>query len=750
MGDTKTSTMNLHSLKYLITVFTFICAPFLLSAQSGKDYKLKSKDLTILLSKDGIVSRMWLGKNKVEKELNAYTDIQGSRVQGNVSSRRLKNGGIEFKKTLVNDSLQSSCTLTERFIPTKNSIRWEIEIKGNGKDWGTPVKSVFNYPARPSSRFWTTWAGPQYDKKTLDSKLLQRLTLPEQTGLAGTERWRDPLLPMPFTKATIYYGAPPLNDETPLIPFSPFRADLTGVPMCSILDDVDQSGLTIALAPSDNIIDLVLNTEKNGTVSFTRLHSRISSNTTATYNLDLVAGESDWRDGLGWMADRYPEYFNPVTKDALKFGGLGAYSNYTGELDVPKLKKMGFTVNWQASFDFPYMGMFLPPLKRDEVWTNFRKSQSSMSGMDDYARRMRENGFYVFNYFNVTEFGANVEFPPKPADVNVKPEDRWRNSSRFLYDSLFGGAMRGSDKMNISWYKTKQPGGLFYSWEGCVAMDCGDPAYQRFLLKQAMRHIEQIPNSFGICIDRMDWLRLFNQTEDDGIAWYNGKPARSLITSWKQLMEKLGPMMHNNGKSILVNNHDKRIDLMNHIDGIFDEFTYDPSPLNLTSLLCVYKPALGWTHDLGTIKNAGIDNFFQKYLYMGVYPMFPYKGNDHAIQPSKEADDIYMRYIPLLAGIKNRTWILKPHVISVKNEEALANIFSVPKGYAIPVVYAKQGIKEVEITLRNIDISAVKSCLAYHPGKEKAVSVPFIKGKDHIKIKVPVEQGCAMVIAETK
>jgi len=36
-------------------------------------------------------------------------------------------------------------------------------------------------------------------------------------------------------------------------------------------------------------------------------------------------------------------------------------------------------------------------------------------------------------------------------------------------------------------------------------MDCADPDFAAFLLEQARRHIEKIPDADGICIDRMDW-----------------------------------------------------------------------------------------------------------------------------------------------------------------------------------------------------------------------------------------------------
>ena len=84
---------------------------------------------------------------------------------------------------------------------------------------------------------------------------------------------------------------------------------------------------------------------------------------------------------------------------------------------------------------------------------------------------------------------------------------------------------------------------------------------------------------------------MYNKRADDGESWFGGRPARSLIASWQELMGKLGPMMHEAGKVVFVNNHDKRLDLLRHVDGIFDEFGYAGRSLNLTASLAVRKPA---------------------------------------------------------------------------------------------------------------------------------------------------------------
>ncbi|MEW6071344.1 MAG: hypothetical protein AB1726_01955 [Planctomycetota bacterium] len=68
------------------------------------------------------------------------------------------------------------------------------------------------------------------------------------------------------------------------------------------------------------------------------------------------------RSALTAFVERHPEHFDPPNPLAHAIGGGGAYSSWEGEIDAAKLKAMAFAVNWKASMDFPYMGLFLPPV----------------------------------------------------------------------------------------------------------------------------------------------------------------------------------------------------------------------------------------------------------------------------------------------------------------------------------------------------------------------------------------------------
>jgi hypothetical protein len=290
--------------------------------------------------------------------------------------------------------------------------------------------------------------------------------------------------------------------------------------------------------------------------------------------------------------------------------------------------------------------------------------------------------------------------------------------------------------------KTKQ-GGAYFTWEDGLVTDCGEPAYRAFLLDQAQKHISLIPSSEGICIDRLDWLRMYNEERDVSISWYLDRPARSLVTSWKDLMKYLAPLMHKNDKVIFVNNHDKRIDLLKNTDGIFDEFTYAGVPLNLTALLCINKPALGWTSDSGPIKSEGADSFFQKYLYLGVYPMAPFPGNDHSIRPDDWTDNQYLDYGPLLALMKGKKWVLEPHCIKVIGDLARVNLFRLTDGYLVPVVFGKEN--KVTVEINNIAGLGKATCEAFYPGSENGVAVKADLSDGYLSMEVPLKRGCAMV-----
>ena len=650
-------------------------------------YAVHAPGITLKLSERGEVCGVILGKT--EHSLIGKARLLGCG-EGEISVRSLPTGGMEFNRTVTNPA--GECCLTERFIPMNTSIRWEMEIAGKGAPWTTPIISQFRWPETKTARFWTAWDDPE-------------------TSGSG---WHDPLVAKAFAARSMWIG-------------------VVSIPIASILVPSDDAGLSLVLSPEDVYLETSFSAGKDGSITFARSSHRISSERPVRFSADFVPHKADWRAGLGWMVNRYPTYFNPPNPKADEIAGCGAYSSYEGDLDIGKFKKMAFRVNWKASFDFPYIGMFIPPVTSDDQkWFRFdadssgnpngKHTQTSIAQMAAYSQRMREAGFYVLNYFNMTEAGTR-------ATSAAKPGEPWTDPQQFVSSTLSDAVV------------ANESGSQVWSWGGSLLLDCGIPSYQDFLLDQAKRHIAKLPASSGICIDRMDWLSAYNSKADDGISWRGGKPMRALSESWKSTMSLLGPLMHSNGKVIFVNALVMRLDLMKEVDGVYNEFGHLGPYLNGTAFLCVRKPALAWTPN-GSVLGDDPDSYFQRHLHLGVYPTAPFPGNDHTILPSESVDKWYLDYGPLLDLMRGKKWVLEPHVIQVEGDLAKANLFEVPSGYVIPITFGGKA-ESVRITIRKWPKNSVVQ--AFYPGSDQPLTLtPTIKGR-LLSLTVPLRRGCAMV-----
>ncbi len=678
--------------------------------QASIVFEVSAPGLAIELSDAGEIVGARLGRGGWHEALLGETHLAGCTNAGPVTFRQLNGGGVEFAKPLVHAPSGHRARLIERFLPSKNSIRWEIEIQGKGDPWSTGIETRLGWPAAKTTRFWTAWDDPEQKHDV----------------------WRDPLVLRPLANKRLYYGAPPWQGQGPGYNPSP---GLFVVPLVMVAEPKRDVALSLALSPEDPILDLSLKVLKDGLFQFTRTNHRLSRTNTVRFAMDLVEHPADWRASLGWMTRRYPQFFNPPNPRADQIAGLGAYSAWEGPLDVRRLMRMDFRVNWKASYDFPYMGMFLPPIPDSQPYTRLVKgTKTSIAQLRDYSARMRQMGFYVLNYFNVTEFGATTGMP-KRADPALAPANYWENVHNFMQQVVADGILRDAR------------GHTYGSWEGAVGMDCGAPHYRAFLLEQARRDIEKLPDSAGICIDRLDWLRFYNMHADDGISWRDGRACRSLYCSWRALLARLGPMFHAANKVIFVNALINRTDLMRQVDGIYHEFGYGPTEINGAAWQCVRKPCIAWTANQGSLK-PNPDAYFQRHLYLGVYPTAPLPENDHSIQPSAWADRWYLDYGPLFNQLRGRKWVLAPHVLQVEGKAAKANLFQIPGGWLIPVCFGGTN-QSANVVVRNLSSLSAQAqrfkCMVLHPGEDKPAPLNGVLRDSQLRLTVPLRRGCAMV-----
>jgi hypothetical protein len=695
---------------------------------SEPKYDVQSKDITISLDPSGEITGLKIAEQKKSVNLKGGTRLIQCRSMQPVEIRKLGSGGIEFKHFMA-DKEGHHCTVTEQFVPTRDSIRWKADIYSEDKPWSTAIVTGLQWPAGKNTRFWTAWSNPDM--------IGEPWWVPE----ALKKSWRDPLESRPFTNASRWYGS---NFVTPL----PTSGDYFSIPLVTVLEPENQIGLSLVQSPEDVLLYMKLITTESGSLEFQRRYYRLGGGSHVNFAMDLVTHPADWRGGLAWMVKRYPQFFEPVSAKAYEMGGCAAYSSWEGELDVKKLKEMGFRVNWKASFDFPYLGMFLPPVDKwqtfatpeeafQDPWVQgeYKGRPIAMKDLRNYSKQMRQDGFFVLNYFNATEFGTKVK-GPEAVHKGVAKQDIWKNSTDFVNTQISDSILHN------------EKGVLYRSWGGAIVLDCGAKDYQTFLLEQAKRYLDELPESSGICIDRLDWLSLFNAAADDGVTWYDNKPVRSLLISWKNMMDRLGPLMHKHDKVIFVNPiTSMRLEVLRQADGIYSEHNEMGPALNASALLGICKPVLTWTWDANSLW-PDPDGYFQRQLYLGTFPTAPFPGNNHTIVPSEFADKWYLDYGPLFNELNARKWVLEPDVINVANGSAKANLFEIPDGYVISVMLADKNVSRVKVILNSparFDTSKVFEAEALHPGIDKKLPVGIVYARGKLVLDVPLGRGCAMV-----
>jgi hypothetical protein len=728
-------------------------------------YRVQSPNLTVELSREGEIVGLVLGKKGIGWPVQGRTALAGCRVEGAVQVDERKDGGVRFTKTLVGDAggVRKEVTLYESFFPTKDSVRWEMRLDGHGAAWSTAIETHLEFSRPAEKKFWTAWGDPEPDDPQMKTEPWPDVFYKSLKWFEAKDgpKWGDPLVLTAFRDRTFYYGSVYYQyARSASYWYMPIFNDTFCIPLATVVDEENDVGMSLALSPEDVLLDMTMDTTAAGGIKFSRLFRRISEQNPVDFAMDLTAHEPDWRGGLRWMTERYPEYFHPPLASAGELGGTAAYSTFEGDLDVEKFKRMALTVNWKMASDFPYVGMWMPPVPDGEKWTRLKPWSdepklfigpfASVPQMAAYSRKMRQAGFYVLNYYNAVEFGDGIQYPAPPFRRSLSDPDFWKDPNDFLYAHLSDAIVLHPEKAprDTQWGAgySAAPGPMGGSWPwGCIILDCGEPSYQNFLLDQAKKLIQKIPDSSGMCIDRLDPLRLYNFRRDDGVSWFDG-PARSLITSWKDFSEKLGAVQHNAGQSLFVNNHVKRLDILRHVDGLYDEHAdFGPSK-NMNALLGMFKPTIGWAREEDKFK-PDPDTFMQRYLYLGTFPMAPFPQNDHSILPSAEGDKIYTDYGPMFTAMRGRKWVLLPQVIQVDQGEAKANLFKVSGGYLMPVTFGGSAANS-SLTLRGIpEIVAGKKpkCEVIHPGEDEWQECAFRLKESAIALKVPLSRGCAMV-----
>jgi hypothetical protein len=740
--------MSLGSMCRLATVAGLLigCWPGWASAGASPPFRpqqLNTPRLQLTVSPEGQVVQLYDKRYKRTIPVQLQTMLGGCEPTV-VQLEQEKSGAILLVRRFVVTAQPQpadadappagmSCLVTEYFAPDGDDIRWSVEAKNeSSRPWSTTVATEARVPPDSALRFWTSWGDPRPETATAGPTLTEadKRALSDGNVLKVNRPaidWTDPLVTQPLRTRTLWYGAPMYDLRQGNLWWNPLQArNYFGVPLFALSNPDGLWGVSLGFSPDDIGIEASLVTEP-GAVSFNRLRNRFAPGRSVKFTTYLRLHEADWRAAMGAYVRQFPGYFKPKNPRIHEFEGTGSYSWAYDSLNVDKLRQMAYRTNWDATFGFLYMGLFLPPIPAESGWLSWRGEPVSFRLIDEKYRRFQTNGFHVLSYFNVTEYGNYVvgrqDYVPRP-DTRAL----WMNANKHLHEKLEPALVLNPNA----------PTKYIYTYEKSVVMDPGEPVYRDLMLEQAQRHLDRLTRFEGFAIDRLDWLRLYNLRRDDGVSWFANSPARSLHVSWRQLWDTLGPMLHNRDKVVMINNHVKRLDHMRHVDGIFDEFGYGGASLNANAFLTVQKPFIGWCTNKEQF-GPNPDAYMQRYLHLGLFPMAPFPANDHALLPDAATDRLFTDYGPMFDALRGKNWVLEPDVVRVEGDVAKVNLFSVGAGtYVVPITFGGQARTA---TIRSVKFAPEAAIEFRHPGSHTWQSLRM-QGQQLV---VPLHRGTALV-----
>jgi len=594
------------------------------------------------------------------------------------------------------------------FLSTNGQVQQNLALEPGGANWriticdpGPAREARVEWritPKNPEQWFWwMPWDGPHNPLPVGEAAPRKEYDYTPDGGSLDTWTWRDPFVPQPLSERHLTYGGHPSHGGG------------FAIPLLMLLPKVEGDATSLLFSPEDDLLEFRAQADADG-VLFSDQYQRIGGGRTLSYRLHLFRHERDWRGALAGFAARYPAFIEPSVSNAALHGFAG-YSA-SAVLPAPASGKLGRIVNWRASFDFPWMGNFMPD---QEPWQSIgclsdgravpgREQEMSSAVLNTYARDMFDLGHTVLGYFNVCEFGFGIRWP-RPGEGESYCYGQARGANQQLWSRFPKAPLLGSHEptMGPLFRSPAEHHSLqvrfherpYWTWGDAIVMDPGDADWANHLVQQAEAIAIRIPNMAGIAIDRCDWLQEYNHAADDGGTWIAGRSARALVRSWKCLMPRISEALHPRGKAIVASLSTHRIDMARHLDGIFHEGGYYGPNLNFSTFLALAKPVLVWTHPMRVVEGErfrirlfsgreieeDVDEFFQRHLHMGSWPMAPVPGNDHSLAWDAEVEKRYFRYAPLFRLLVGRRWVLTPGAVAA--DHGRVNVFHVPDGLLV-------------------------------------------------------------------
>ncbi|MEO0162715.1 MAG: hypothetical protein ABIL74_10650 [candidate division WOR-3 bacterium] len=469
-------------------------------------------------------------------------------------------------------------------------------------------------------------------------------------------------------------------------------------------------------------------------VSYNYLRMGTQNSRHAQASLYIVPHEGDWRPGLAWMRNRYPEYFdvNPNSNTLENEGRFffGGYYDTGADMDTAK----SYGVKWEEYYSHhPFFGLYAPQDR--EQWLRIPDGNTAIPFFDPdspyydwyhnagdhqhsyhYADSMIDefnlHGIGSYNYFQSMEAWINwILYPTTPFDSSIAKDKNGNPLPSFMATRLMN-----PDTNLYSSYPLSE-----CSWSAHIDSQC-------------TAVLDSYPQAAGIFLDRDDYQE-YDYAHNDSVSMINTTPVYMLAFALEEINEKICREVHNRNKSIIANGP-SGIEVCKNMDAIMSE-GYFP-PLGSAQYLGLSRPMILMVADKKAKETELKD---KSALYTGYFPSFE-RIIDNP-QEGLKSRFIDRKYNPLFELYRGREWVLYPHALRLPvgikgnifkalNDDLLIPMVSMEKTQLLPDPF----VYNLKINISVPDLNQYDHCyilsgdyvgprwIFYSPSNQEFLTIP--------------------------
>jgi len=489
--------------------------------------------------------------------------------------------------------------------------------------------------------------------------------------------WPQPLYPMKFWAARDDMPSAPHRFAEIALEYGEITSGILMPALCSYLEK-ENVGLLVTM-PFDfktpRFRFLSGYREADLRMQFDRM--ALAPKTTARASLLFRGTGGAWRPALGWLYERFQQYFDPRSSNIHDlWGGHVSGFAHVSDDEVTVMKELG--LKWYEQHGhFAAYGNYHPEGIKQWRSGHHRKDDTMLSVelIKSTMKLLKDSDIAVFPYIQVTGDGATESLDPSFMDSRIRD-------------------LRGN---------------TFSAWPGTVVMN-SDPSlpFGKDISRQIDGMISRYPEMDGVFLDQ-GCYNFLDTAHDDGITAINNKPAYMTGFNYDTHLEHLSSLLHPD-KSIIAN-APYGIGMMKYIDAFMAEGS---------DWLCdhmqYYSLAKPMFFLMYESNDCDIELMFQRCLIYGA--------GFTSYAKAAPSVDLYKKYVPLVEKLYRRRWVFDSNPIELPTG-VQGNLFSKPEGGLIAGVAGTmsrlQGRTPPDrsVLVRTKGVEEVKEVVLHQPGEKE-------------------------------